>query len=199
MSDARPPAASGPRMAGPLPFLLALTLGLALVGAAAWGIVGMDAPAAPERTAQPLEQAQQERAAASERSWDVPFDSGMVQDRSDYRDVLTGSDARDLTVINATPGADLEATAAACAEAEISDVAVGNCYVFTSQESYEVQNLYEEQRANPAFAGTGIQIANLCYAASATVRPDAVTVADVRQTPKVWDSWRCPSGWEGER
>lgn len=132
------------------------------------------------------------RFAAQDRSFDAVFDPAMVRDR--VRWSMQGSPATlDLTVVNATPDADLAATARACARAQ-GDAARVQCYVFANTEAYEFKNITAEMQLEQKTA-----IVNLCWAAMASNERagGAIDVSDMRDAPQTWAAQQCPDGWSG--
>jgi hypothetical protein len=137
-------------------------------------------------------QARVDRFAAADESWDTTFDNGMVHDRVQW--TFSGSPATlDLAIVNATPGADLAATARDCAASQGSKTRV-QCYVFANTEAYEFKNISGEMQLKDQTA-----LVNLCWAvlASNEKAGGALTVSDMRDAPATWSAQQCPDSWSG--
>jgi hypothetical protein len=147
--------------------------------------------AAIKAAAADRQQARQDEFAKGDRSWAVAFDEGMVRDRVTWTSPGY-PETTDLTVVNATPGADLAETATACADS-VGDDARVQCYVFASTEAYEYKNISGDIESS-----TPSPIANLCYMYRATTARAGgpVTVTDLREAAALWESNQCPASWD---
>jgi hypothetical protein len=147
--------------------------------------------AAIEAAAADRRQARQDEFAKGDRSWDVAFDEGMVRDKVTWKSAGY-PETTDLTVVNATPDADLAPTAKACAEF-IGDDARVQCYVFASTEAYEYKNISGDLAST-----TPTPIANLCYMyrATTTRAGGPITITDMRDAAALWKSNQCPASWD---
>jgi Flp pilus assembly protein TadG len=130
---------------------------------------------------------------AHDRSFDSAFDPAMVRERSSWR--MGGVPATlDLAVVNATPGADLSATARACARWAGAPRRRVQCYVFADTESYAFKNVTESLQATQPTA-----LVILCWATmGSNPKPgEAVVVSDMRDAPQTWKAQGCPDSWIG--
>lgn len=132
------------------------------------------------------------RFAAQDRSFDVVFDDAMVRDRVTWS-VQGSPRTLDITAVNATPGADLAATARACAEAQ-GDATKVQCYVFANTEAYAFKNITAEMQLEQQTA-----VVNLCWAVLANNERAGgeISVSDMREAPQTWAAQQCPDDWSG--
>ena len=151
--------------------------------------------AAIERAAAERAAERRERFTSQDRSFDAPFAPAMVRDRVEWRAAPGDPPTTDVTIVNATPGADLAASARACAERE--GRAAGTrvqCYAFATTEAYEYKNITGDMQL-----ATPTAIVNLCWAvlASNERAGGAIAVSDMRLAAATWEAQGCPDGWAG--
>jgi hypothetical protein len=142
-------------------------------------------------------QARIARFEAQDRTWNVPYDDGMVRDRSRWS-IQGGAPTLDVTVVNATPGADLVETARRCVAAQPRATRV-QCYAFASSEAYEFKNLTADIAATGA---SGTAIVNLCWAALASnerAGGPVTRATDMRDATSNWEAQQCPDSWKGAK
>ena len=140
-------------------------------------------------------EARQDRFSAQDASFEAPYDPKMVRDRVVWRAEAGAPPTTDVTIVNATPGADLAVSARECAEA--IGRAAGTrvqCYAFATTEAYAFKNITADlELAEPT------AIVNLCWAvlASNERAGGAITVSDMRLAPQTWNAHGCPDSWRG--
>ncbi len=139
--------------------------------------------------------ARQERFSAQDATFETPFDPKMVRDTVVWRAEPADPPTTDVTIVNATPGADLATSARTCAEeigqAEKTRV---QCYAFATTEAYAFKNISADlDLADP------IAIVNLCWAVLASnERAGApITISDMRLASQTWNAHGCPESWMG--
>ncbi len=140
-------------------------------------------------------QARMDRFAETDQSFDAPFDPAMVRDKVQWRMEPGEPLTTDVTIVNATPGADLADSARACAET-IGRAARTRvqCYAFADTEAYEFKNISADlDLAEPT------AIVNLCWAVLASnERAGApIEISDMRPAPQTWNAHGCPDSWLG--
>ena len=140
-------------------------------------------------------QARADRFSATDREFDRVFDPAMVRDKVQWRLQPRDPLATDVTIVNATPGANLVASARGCAET-IGRAAKTRvqCYAFASTEAYEYKNITGDlDLAEPT------AIVNLCWAVLASnERAGApIEISDMRPAPQTWAAHGCPDSWVG--
>ncbi len=156
-------------------------------------------PAVPPRAAidaatKDREQARKDAFAAKDRTFDTAFDRAMVRDKVQWKSFDIPR-TTDVTIVNATPGADLAASARACAKT-IGAAAKTRvqCYAFANTETYEYKNITADlDLAEPT------AIVNLCWAvmASNDRAGGPIKVSDMRLAPQTWAAQGCPNSWVG--
>jgi len=185
------------------PSIVALTLALLVVGVLAALITlelrsatpDTSPRAAIEAATAERAQARADRYTAQDRSYEQAYDAAMVRDRIAWRSEPSDPPTTDVTIVNATPGADLAESASECATAVAAESGMRTqCYAFASTEAYEFKNITEGVSAARPTA-----IVNLCWAALAKVagpggRP---RMSDLRSAPALWDAQQCPPSWPG--
>jgi hypothetical protein len=148
-----------------------------------------------EAAASDRAQARQDRFSAQDRSFDTPYDRAMVRDTVAWRAEPGAPPTTDVTIVNATPGADLAASARACAEATARATRTRvQCYAFASTEAYEYKNITADlDLAEPT------AIVNLCWAVLASNQRAGgpIELSDMRPAPQTWQAQGCPDSWIG--
>jgi hypothetical protein len=190
--------ASSLALAGAL-LLVALLAGL---GVAALRNATPDrSPAAAVKAATKLRETRAAAAAEAQReTFDVPFAPAMVRDERPWR--MSGQPKTfDVTVVNATPGADLEQTANGCLDEYRGKggAAKVQCYVFASQEAYEALNQTDDLLNTPGVDQGTIPVSAQCWVIYAVqTGSKEPTISDMRQAGNIWESRGCPASWKGE-
>lgn len=137
----------------------------------------------------------QDRFQAQDTHYDVAYSKDMIRDRVAWRQRPGGPPTTDVTIVNATPGADLAESARECA------VAIGReartrvqCYAFASSEAYAYKNITAELDLSEPTA-----IVNLCWAvlASNDRAGGPIEISDMRPAPQTWNAHGCPDSWTG--
>ncbi len=168
------------------------TLGVALAVELRSAVPDRSPRAAVEEAVTARARAREARYAEQDVSFDAAFDERMVRDRVVW--VYSGYPrTTDVAAVNATPGADLVATARACAAAQGDSTRV-QCFVYASTEAYEFKNF-----SKGAQGVTPIPISNLCYAARATNERAGgeLSVIGPKQLDDFSAQQGCPDSWNG--
>jgi hypothetical protein len=142
----------------------------------------------------------QATADADRKVYDVPFTKDMVRDVVPW--TFAGSPKTvDVTVVNATPNADLKQTATKCIDAYRGHAGAQSvqCYVFASEEAYTALNQTKDLQSNPNVKKGTFPVSAQCYAIYAKADGSAAPhIGDMRQAKSMWDSRGCPASWSGE-
>lgn len=185
------------------PSILALLFALVACGALGAAITLELRAATPEQSpraaidaaSKDRAQARADRFSAQDASFDTPFAPAMVRDTVVWRAEPGDPPTTDVTIVNATPGADLATSARACAASigRTSKTRV-QCYAFASTEAYAFKNITADLEL-----ATPTAIVNLCWAVLASTKRagGAITVSDMRQAPQTWSAHGCPDSWVG--
>ncbi len=185
--------------------IVALVLGLAVAAVLAASVMiamHTDAPtrasrAAIHAAAAARIDARHTEAAAHDRAYDAAFDPAMVRDRVEWQ---WQGDAKtlDLTIVNATDGADLTRAARDCARWGHKQTGLRTqCYAFASSEAYDYKNITGDL---DAATRKTTAIVNLCWRAMATIEASEETpstMVDMRDAPQTWEAQQCPESWTG--